>query len=127
MWFVAALMQLSVLFFLLRKAISRYETPTLLWATLVLGFLCRLALLQLLGGSPRDLAPTVADTLYRMPLTHVEAVMAGILIGRGRLAGIGKHGPLIAVTVLGAGLAGTGCSAEDTMGHRVARIPDRHA
>lgn len=105
LWFVAALMQLSVLFFLMRRAIARYETATVVGATLVLGLLCRLALLQLIGGSPRDLAPAVADTLYRMPLTHVEAVMAGVLIGRGRLVGIGKQAPLFLATVLAAGFA----------------------
>jgi surface polysaccharide O-acyltransferase-like enzyme len=105
LWFVAALMQLSVLFYLLRKVIARYETSTLLGATLVLAFLGRIALLQLLGGTPRDLAAPVADTLYRMPLTHVEAVMAGILIGRGRLKGIGKYGPFLLLTMLGAGMA----------------------
>jgi hypothetical protein len=105
LWFVAALMQLSVFLFLVRKAILRRGAAFLLLGSLALGLLFRVVLVEALGGFQRNLSHDTADTLYRMPFTHIEAMILGVLLGRGLLSGIGRYIPLFALTILGAGLA----------------------
>jgi hypothetical protein len=95
LWFVGALMQLQLLMFGLRKLLNRKKPAFLLGFSFLLGSGFRLAASMAFGdGHPRELNYEVADILYCLPLTHIEAIVCGYLLGRGLLPRIGKYLPV---------------------------------
>lgn len=104
MWFVAALLQLQVVFFVLRHRLRRTHAVTLLTLSVVCGTLFRVSLALSSGPLQRHLGLGDSYVIYVMPFTHLEAITLGYLIGRGSLPRFGLLLPvaLIAALILGA-------------------------
>jgi len=82
MWFAAALLQLQLLFVLLRRFLARGRTSLLLSFGLAGGICSRLLLASQVGPLQRDLPLGDAYILYVMPLTHLEPITLGFVLGR---------------------------------------------
>jgi len=100
LWFVAALMQLQLLLFSMRRVIVRARPRIVLLAAVGIALLFRTLYTMLLAQSPAS--PTVRDALilYIQPLTHLEAIVLGVLIGRGALPRIGRLLPIFCVLAI---------------------------
>ena len=57
----------------------------------------------MLGGLHRNVDYVIADTIYRMPFSHLTAMSMGVMLGLGRLQGINNYFSVIVTMVLGAG------------------------
>jgi Acyltransferase family len=100
LWFVAALMQLQLLLFALRKVLLRARPDILLVAAVGIGISFRTLFTVLVAQNPASLPFHEAGVLYVLPLTHLEAVILGLLIGRGALPQISRLLPLFCVLVI---------------------------
>ena len=94
-WFVAALFQLQLLAFLLRRVLVSASLKLVLSGTAALGLGFRYALGEVLDGGDGSLSFSAADALYWAPITHVEALVGGVLLGLGRF----NSGRIISVTL----------------------------
>ena len=103
LWFVGALLQLQLLLFALRKLLVRLKPGVLIVASAVIGMSFRLAVAALSGESLHSLSAPTADALYCLPLTHLEAIVLGLLIGRGALPRFGRLFPLFCVMAIALG------------------------
>jgi hypothetical protein len=104
MWFVAALMQLQVLVFIFRRHLLFANVGVVLGVSLTLTGLAQALTAMVLGGLYRNLDYMTADLIYRLPFTHLTAMIIGIMLGLGRLKGFTSYFPAIAFLWLGAGL-----------------------
>jgi len=104
LWFVAALLQLQVLLFATKRWWLRARPAAVLIVFACLGLASRLVFAWILGESPRTLPDPRADALYCLPLSHVEGIVLGLMMGRGALPWIGRLLPVFGglVLVLGA-------------------------
>lgn len=98
LWFVAALLQLQILVFLLRKVFARYHPAFLVISTACLGAIFTALAALFHGGITRDLAYSSSDAIYRMAITHAPPFVFGFMLGRGLLPRIGKWFPLLAAS-----------------------------
>jgi peptidoglycan/LPS O-acetylase OafA/YrhL len=96
LWFVAALLQLQVLLFLLRKAFTRFRPLTLVCVTMFIGIAFRALVAALHGGITRNLEYSSSDAIYRMAVSHISPIALGFMLGRGLLPKIGRWLPVIA-------------------------------
>jgi peptidoglycan/LPS O-acetylase OafA/YrhL len=101
LWFVAALMQLQLLLFGLRKLLLRARPDMLLVAALGIAISFRTLFTALFAQNPASLSFHEAGVLYVLPLTHLEAVILGLLIGRGALTQISRLVPFFCVLAIG--------------------------
>jgi len=83
-WFVAALFQLQLLAFLVRRVLISASLALVLSGTAALGLGFRYALGEVLNSGDGSLSFSAADALYWAPITHVEALVGGVLLGLGR-------------------------------------------
>lgn len=84
-WFVAALFQLQLLVFLVRRLLTTVPVLPLLVGVAGLGLTVRLVLGEILQGPTGVMTFAAADALYWTPLAHVEAIVGGVQIRLGRL------------------------------------------
>jgi hypothetical protein len=101
LWFIAALMQLQLLLFSMRGVLVRTRPWIVLVAAVGIGLLFRTLYTMLLAQSPASPAVRDALLLYIQPLTHLEAIVLGVLIGRGGLPLIGRLLPIFCVLAIG--------------------------
>ena len=100
LWFVAALMQLQLLVFASRKLVLRARPDILLVAALGIAISFRTLVAVLVAQNPASLTPREAGLVYVLPLTHLEAVILGLLIARGALPRISRLLPLFGVVAI---------------------------
>ena len=100
LWFVAALMQLQLLLFGLRKMLLRARPDILLVAAVGIAISFRTLFTVLVAENPASLPSREAALLYVLPLTHLEALILGLLIGRGALPQISRLLPLFCVLAI---------------------------
>ncbi|PYN28574.1 MAG: hypothetical protein DMD98_22095, partial [Candidatus Rokuibacteriota bacterium] len=103
LWFVGALLQLQLLLFVMRKVLLRAKPEVLVFACAGIGTLIRLLVAVLSGEDLQGLSVPTASILYCLPLTHLEPLVLGVLIGRGALPRIGRLLPFFCVVTLGLG------------------------
>ena len=84
-WFVASLFQLQLLVFLVRGALLTAHVRVLVFVATAIGLAFRGSAGQLFVEADGTLTAGAADALYWAPLTHVEALVGGLLLGLGRL------------------------------------------
>ncbi len=95
LWFIATLLQLQVLVFATKRWwLLRAKPVSLIIAFTGFGLSFRLLFALLFGGNPRTLPDFGADALYCLPFSHVEAIILGLMMGRGALPGIGRLLPV---------------------------------
>jgi acyltransferase-like protein len=119
LWFVAALMQLQLLLFSMGKVIARTRPEIVLVAAVGIALLFRTLYPMLTAQSPASLATRDAGILYVQPLTHLEAIVLGVLIGRGALPRIGRLLPifcLLAISLVAINLAYSPAEMSDAIG-----------
>lgn len=104
LWFVGALLQLQLILFAFRKALVRCPPLIVVGAVVVLGNAFRWITAVALGGNAAEVEERMGAVLYCLPLTHIEAITLGLLIGRGSLAGLGRHLPIVASLAIGASM-----------------------
>jgi peptidoglycan/LPS O-acetylase OafA/YrhL len=104
LWFVGALLQLQIIVFMLRRFLLRSGPIPILCFSFIAGMICRVLLVEFFSGIHRDLSQNVADTLYRMPFCHIEAITLGLMLRRGILPRLGHYLPAIGVFTLSCGL-----------------------
>ncbi len=104
LWFAAALLQLQIVLFIFRRYLIRSNIVVILGVSLTLTVLCQILTAEMLGGLHRNLDYMVADTIDRMPFSHLTAMIMGVMLGLGRLQGINRYFSVIIAMVLGAGL-----------------------
>ncbi len=100
LWFVAALLQLQVLLFASKRLWLRAKPATLVIVAVCFGLSFRLLFALLFGENPRALSNTSADALYCLPFSHVEAIVLGLMMGRGALPWIGRYLPVFGALAL---------------------------
>ncbi len=103
LWFVGALLQLQLLLFVMRNVLVRAKPEVLVVACVAIGTLFRLLVAVLSGDDLHRLSASTASILYCLPLTHLEPVVLGLLIGRGALPRMGRLLPFFCVAALGLG------------------------
>jgi hypothetical protein len=101
LWFIAALMQLQLLLFSMRKVLVRTRPGIVLAGAVGFGVAFRTLYTLLVAQSPAS--PTMLDAgmLYIQPITHVEAIVLGVLIGRGAVTWISRLLPIFCVVAIG--------------------------
>lgn len=121
LWFVGALLQLQVILYASRRFWEKTQPTTLLAVVFGLGFVLRFSFVLLSGNPIRMLSVPDAGSLYCMPFCHIEAIMLGILLGRGALPNLGRRLPFLLIAVIAAGAANLwlseGQMASDTLGY----------
>lgn len=100
LWFVAALMQLQLLLFSMRRVVVRTRPRIVLVAAVGMALLFRTVYTRLLAHSLASPAVLDALILYTQPLTHLEAIVLGVLIGRGALPRISRLLPIFCVLAI---------------------------
>jgi surface polysaccharide O-acyltransferase-like enzyme len=100
LWFVAALIQLQILLFALRRVLVRARPDILLLVAVGVAISFRTLYTMLVAQNPASLHWREADFLYVLPLTHLEAVILGVLIGRGALLQVSRLLPLFFVLAI---------------------------
>jgi surface polysaccharide O-acyltransferase-like enzyme len=110
LWFVAALFQLQVLMFAIRHRLGSIKPGHWIAAALAVGMGSRL-LFAILSGHPRTMDGGHAGILYCMPFCHLEAMVLGVLLGRGDLPKMGRKLPYLLAIVLLLGLLNVWLSA----------------
>jgi hypothetical protein len=113
LWFLGALLQLQLLVFAFRKVLVRYPPSAVIGAVLVIGIAFRCLTGILLGGTAREVDGRAGDLLYVLPLTHIEAITLGFLVGRGALVDLGRYLWIVAAMAFGGVLLGRGLSGLD--------------
>ena len=115
LWFVAALVQLQVLMFAVRRQIVRQPLAVTIIAAVVIGLAFRALVSIGFGAREGELDSGLAGALYCLPFTHIEAITLGCLVGRGSLRGLGPLlWPLTMITAV------TGLVAGPLLAHSVA-------
>jgi hypothetical protein len=119
LWFIAALMQLQLLLFGMRRVLVRTRPWIVLVAAVGIALLFRTLYTMLLAQSPASPAVRDALILYIQPLTHLEAIVLGVLMGRGGLPRIGRLLPLfclLAISLVAINLARSPGEVRDAIG-----------
>jgi len=91
LWFVAALIQLQIFLFLIRGWLSRAKPLLIFSAAIVFGMIWKTGFAAIQGQLQCNLNVDFGDSLYRMPFTHVEAIIFGFLLGRGSLKIVARY------------------------------------
>jgi surface polysaccharide O-acyltransferase-like enzyme len=107
LWFVGALLQVQLLLFVFRRVVVTARPIVVICGAIAVGMASRWLTAIAFGARGGALDPWLADALYCLPLSHIEPVVLGVLVGRGSLDGLGRRlGPLIALTTsAGMGIA----------------------
>jgi len=100
LWFVGALLQLQLVLFLARRVLVKIRPAVLVALCVTGGVLFRLLLAKIVGDDAQTLSAFQGDVLYCLPFTHLEAIVLGLLVGRGALPQLGRFSPCLAVVVL---------------------------
>ncbi len=100
LWFVGALFQLQILLFASKRLWSRAKPASVIISVVCFGLSFRLLFAFLFGNNPGTLSPSRADALYCLPFSHVEAIVLGLMMGRGALQGIGRCLPAFGALAL---------------------------
>jgi len=104
LWFVGGLLQLQLMLFAVRRVLLRVKPMVVAFVCVGIGTLFRLLVATLAGQNPHGSLPSSeANLIYLLPLTHVEAIVLGVLIGRGALVGIGRLAPFFCAMAIGLG------------------------
>lgn len=103
LWFVAALMQLQVLLFASKRLWLGAKPAWVIILVVCLGLSFRLLFAGLFGDSLHTLSGARADALYCLPFTHIEAIVLGLMMGRGALPWLGRCLPLFGALALAMG------------------------
>lgn len=101
LWFLGTLFQLQVIVFALRKVVSSARPLWIIAGALCVGVSARL-IFALWKGHALELDGSNAGVLYCMPFCHLEAMILGVLLGRGAWPRFGRilpWGIAIAVAV----------------------------
>ncbi len=112
LWFVAALVQLQVIVYLFRRVLVARPPWVVVVTAVTLGTAFRWLAALALGGSASAVDARVGNILYCLPLTHIEAITLGFLVGRGSLAGLGRQLPAVATLTLALGLLNAALSGQ---------------
>ncbi len=104
LWFAAALLQLQVIVFLMRKVFTRYHPLLLMSATVSVGIVFAGLVAAFHGGVTRNLAYASSDTIYRMAITHASPFVFGFMLGRGVLPNFGRLFPTLATITAAMGI-----------------------
>jgi hypothetical protein len=102
LWFVGALLQLQLLVFACRKIILKSPPLAVAGVAVLIGTTFRWSAARFLGGNGAEIDVSIGVALYNLPLTHIEAITFGLLVGRGRFPGLGRHLPAAALLATGA-------------------------
>jgi len=103
LWFLGSLFQLQVVLHALRKRIGTANPVWIIAIALILGVSGRL-LFAIWRGHARELDGTSSGILYCMPFCHLEAIVLGVVLGRGGFPGLGRLLPWCVGLIAGAGL-----------------------
>lgn len=103
LWFVAALLQLQVLLFASKRWWLQARPISVILVAVCLGASFRALFALFAGGNVRTLSDSTASALYCLPFAHVEAIVLGVLMGRGALVGIGRLLPFCVATLVALG------------------------
>ncbi len=103
LWFIGALFQLQVILYASRKLWETASPVRIIAAVFAIGLLLRLSFILISSQQFRSLSVGDAESLYCMPFCHLEAIVLGILMGRGSLPAIGRWFPLFLSAILIAG------------------------
>jgi peptidoglycan/LPS O-acetylase OafA/YrhL len=98
-WFVCALLQLQLVLFVLRRMLARVRPMVLVGGCVVAGVAGRLLFAAIFGDDLRTLSTPQANALYCLPFAHLEAIVLGLMIGRGQLQRLGRLAPWLGVGV----------------------------
>jgi hypothetical protein len=112
LWFVGALLQLQLIVFALRKSLLKWRPWLVAGSVAIVGMALRAIAANVFGGSTGEVDARAGGILYCLPLCHIEAITLGFLVGNGRLAGLGRQLPVLAVVTIGAGLISAALSGE---------------
>ena len=112
LWFVGALLQLQLILLAFRKLLVKSPPLVVVGAVVILGTAFRWLTAVALGGSAGEVDERIGNVLYCLPLTHIEAITLGFLVGRGSLAGLGRHLTTVASVAIGAVLLSAALSVE---------------
>jgi hypothetical protein len=104
LWFVAAILQLQAVLFAFRRYLIHGNMVVILGVSLTFTLLCQILTAEMLGDLHKDIDGMVADTIYRMPFSHLTAMIMGVMLRLGRLQGINRYSVIIVSTMLGAGM-----------------------
>ncbi len=105
LWFLGSLFQLQVIVFALRRSVSSARPLWIIAAALCIGVSGRL-LFALWKGHAMALGGADAGVLYCMPFCHLEAIILGVLLGRGAWPRFGSMLPWGIGLAVAAGLLG---------------------
>lgn len=94
LWFIAALLQLQLVLFASKRWWLKASPASVLVIAVCTGAGLRALFALLVEGNARTLSDPTASALYSLPFCHVEAIVLGVLLGRGALVGIGRVLPL---------------------------------
>lgn len=103
LWFIGALLQLQVLLFASKRMWLRAKPMSVIVAFVCFGLSFRLLFAWLVSVHPQTLSGAKADALYCLPFSHVEAIVLGLMIGRGALPAIGRLLPIFGALILSLG------------------------
>ena len=104
LWFVPALLQLQVIVFLVRKAVTHHRPLLIVLATVSIELIFRALVAALHGGINRDLAYPSSDGIYRMAITHALPFVLGFMLGCGSLPRMGRWFPVLAAITAAMGI-----------------------
>jgi len=104
LWFVGALIQLQLLLFASKRWWSRAKPSSVIMIAVCVGLSSRLLFTLFFGDDPRTLSPSRANALYCLPVSHIEAIVLGLLMGRGALPVIGRCLPLFGALAIVLGM-----------------------
>jgi Acyltransferase family len=93
MWFTGALLQLQLIACLCRRFWATARTRTVVFTAFVAGLSLRALFTWACTHEPRFLSGHMAEILYCLPVTHLEALTLGLLVGQGALSGLGRQAP----------------------------------
>jgi peptidoglycan/LPS O-acetylase OafA/YrhL len=105
LWFVGALIQLQLLAIAARQYLRRLSDIALFSGAVAIGVSTRWLTVSLAGVEHGHIPFEVADALYWTPFAHVESIVAGYIIGRGKGKAFGMWMPVaIALVAIGGGI-----------------------
>jgi len=120
LWFVGALYQLQLFLYATRRFWQNARPWQFVAAACVLGLGSRLTFVLLATHHWRAIPAFTAEALYFMPFCHIEAIVLGVLLGRGALARLGRWLPACLLAAAAAGRISGGTFGYDYPLHRQA-------
>ena len=111
LWFVGALLQLQLLLFAFRTVLVRLPPGVVIAGVVIVGVASRWLIAIFLGGTAYELDGRAGNLLYVLPLTHIESITLGFLVGCGAVVGLGRYlwiaaGLAVGGVVLGGAVSG---------------------